>query len=68
RCAPSHCRRPSVSSLRAADAKKITVLVSGGDVTLTSSVHSWSERDLATHSAWGEPGVRRVVDKMNLVY
>ncbi|MEP6876369.1 MAG: BON domain-containing protein [Burkholderiales bacterium] len=44
------------------------MLVSGGDVTLTGSVHSWSERDLATHSAWGAPGVRRVVDKMNLVY
>ena len=51
-----------------ADAKKITVMVDGGDVTLTGSVHSWSERDLATHSAWGAPGVRRVVDKMNLVY
>ena len=34
-----------------ADAKKITVQVSGGDVTLTGAVHSWSERDLATHSA-----------------
>lgn len=49
------------------DAKQITVQVSGGDVTLTGAVHSWSERDLATHSAWGAPGVRRVVDNMNLV-
>lgn len=51
-----------------ADAKKITVQVSGGDVTLTGAVHSWSERDLATHSAWGAPGVRHVIDKMTLVY
>lgn len=51
-----------------ADAKKITVQVSGGDVTLTGAVHSWSERDLVTHSAWGAPGVRSVVDNMSLVY
>jgi len=52
----------------AADAKAITVSVTGGDVTLTGSVHSWSERDLATRSAWSSAGVRNVVDKMNLVY
>ena len=52
----------------AADAKTISVEVKGGDVTLTGSVHSWSERDLATRSAWGSSGVRNVVDKMNLVY
>lgn len=52
----------------AADAKTIDVAVKGGDVTLTGTVHSWSERDLATRSAWGTAGVRSVVDKMNLVY
>ena len=52
----------------AADAKTITVEVKGGDVTLTGTVHSWAERDLATRSAWGSSGVRQVVDKMNLVY
>ena len=52
----------------AADAKTISVEVKGGDVTLTGSVHSWSERDLATRLAWGSSGVRNVVDKMNLVY
>jgi osmotically-inducible protein OsmY len=51
----------------AADAKTITVDVKGGDVTLTGTVHSWAERDLATRSAWGSSGVRKVVDKMNLV-
>lgn len=52
----------------AADAKSIAVDVEGGDVTLTGTVHSWSERDLATRSAWGTAGVRNVIDKMNLVY
>jgi osmotically-inducible protein OsmY len=52
----------------AADAKTIAVAVKGADVTLTGTVHSWAERDLATRSAWGSAGVRTVVDKMNLVY
>jgi osmotically-inducible protein OsmY len=51
-----------------ADAKTIAVEVKGADVTLTGTVHSWAERELATHSAWGSSGVRNVVDKMNLVY
>jgi len=73
--------KPSVSALvvksdieaalkrRAADdAKTIAVEVKGSDVTLTGSVHSWAERELATRSAWGTAGVRHVVDKMNIVY
>jgi len=51
----------------AADAKTINVEVKGADVTLTGTVHSWAERDLARRSAWGSVGVRNVVDKMNLV-
>lgn len=51
-----------------ADAKTIAVEVTGADVTLTGTVHSWTERDLATRSAWGSAGVRNVVDKMTLVY
>lgn len=50
------------------DAKTIAVEVKGADVTLTGTVHSWAERDLATRSAWGAAGVRNVVDKLNLVY
>jgi len=50
------------------DAQKISVEVRGSDVTLTGSVHSWSERDLARDSAWGTPGVRNVVDKMTVSY
>jgi osmotically-inducible protein OsmY len=52
----------------AADAKSIAVDVKGGDVTLTGTVHSWADRDLARRSAWGSSGVRNVVDKMSLVY
>jgi osmotically-inducible protein OsmY len=52
----------------AADGKTIAVEVKGADVTLTGTVHSWAERDLATRSAWGSTGVRNVVDKLNFVY
>ena len=51
-----------------ADAKRITVGVSGTDVTLSGSIHSWAERDLATQSAWKSPGVRKVIDNMTLAY
>jgi osmotically-inducible protein OsmY len=51
-----------------ADAQEISVEVSGGEVTLCGAVHSWSERELAKSSAWGAPGVRKVVDHMTLVH
>ncbi len=51
-----------------AEAKKIAVDVSGSTVTLTGSVHNWAERETATKSAWGTPGVYNVVDKMTLAY
>ena len=50
------------------DANEISVSVQGTDVTLTGKVHSWSERELATHTAWGSPGVRSVVDNITLTY
>jgi osmotically-inducible protein OsmY len=31
-------------------------------------VHSWSERELAKHSAWAAVGVRNVVDNMTMAY
>ena len=49
-----------------AEAKKISVAVDGGDVTLSGIVHSWAERDTATNSVWGTPGVRNVIDVMTL--
>jgi osmotically-inducible protein OsmY len=50
-----------------ADADTIAVAVDGADVTLTGTVHSWAERELATRSAWGSVGVRNVHDQMRLV-
>jgi osmotically-inducible protein OsmY len=50
------------------DAQAISVSVKGSDVTLTGKVHSWSERDLATNSAWGTPGVYNVIDEIELIY
>ena len=50
------------------DAKTILVEVHGSDVTLTGTVHSWSKRELAIHSARNTPGVRKVVDKMTLTF
>jgi len=50
------------------DAQNISVDVRGADVTLTGTVHTWSERELAEHAAWGTPGVRRVVDLITVAY
>jgi osmotically-inducible protein OsmY len=50
------------------DAQTISVGVSGADVTLSGTVHSWTERALATDTAWATPGVRNVMDKMTLVF
>jgi osmotically-inducible protein OsmY len=50
------------------DAGNITVEVHGENVTLTGKVKNWSERDLATHSAWCTPGVKNVKDFITLTY
>jgi len=50
------------------EAKDISVSVHGSDVTLTGKAHSWSERELATNTAWGTPGVRNVTDNIVLTY
>lgn len=50
------------------DANSISVSVHGSDVTLSGSVHNWSDRELATHTAWGTPGVRSVTNNTTLSY
>ncbi len=50
------------------DAEAIVVTVKGSSVTLTGKVHSWSEREVATSSAWGTPGVYSVVDNIEMAY
>ncbi|WP_420991471.1 BON domain-containing protein [Cupriavidus sp. 30B13] len=49
------------------EARDIAVSVKGTEVTLTGTVHTWSERELLTHAAWSTPGVCRVVDKISIV-
>jgi len=51
-----------------ADAQTIAVDVKGANVTLTGTVHSWAERELATRSAWSSLGVKNVVDKMTITF
>ena len=48
------------------DAHNILVNISGNDVTLSGTVHSWSERALASQSAWNSPGVKNVVDEITI--
>jgi osmotically-inducible protein OsmY len=48
------------------EAQKIAVAVTGANVTLSGTIGSWSERDLATTTAWATPGVRVVVDDLVL--
>jgi len=47
---------------------KISINVSGSDVTLDGTVGSWAERESARHAAWGTPGVRNVVDHIRVAY
>jgi len=48
------------------DANSIHVAVHGSDVTLTGTVHSWPERELANSMAWGTPGVHKVTDNISI--
>jgi osmotically-inducible protein OsmY len=50
------------------DAHSISVSVNGNDVTLSGPVHSWTDRDLAAHTAWGTPGVRSVINNTTVAY
>ncbi len=50
------------------DARKITVNVHDGKVTLQGNAHSWQEKDEASYSAWGTPGVSLVENKIVVTY
>jgi osmotically-inducible protein OsmY len=50
------------------EGRGINVEVKGGEVTLSGTIQSWAERDMATRSAWGCSGVRRVFDQMNIAF
>lgn len=46
------------------DAKRITVDMADGKVTLKGNVRSWTERMDAEHAAWAAPGVKAVDDRL----
>ncbi len=50
------------------DTHHIAVSVHGSDVTLSGTVHSWSERELARDTAWGSAGVHAVIDNTTMSY
>ncbi len=49
------------------DARRISVAVEDGKVTLSGNVHSWSERREAERAAWAAPGVILVDDRLTIV-
>lgn len=48
------------------DARRISIAVDGGKVTLTGNVHSWFERSEADKAAWAAPGVVAVEDRISV--
>jgi len=50
------------------DADSLAVAASGGTVTLSGTVRSWSEHDAAVAAAWSGPGVIIVNDRLTVSY
>jgi len=50
------------------DAPKISVKVKNCDVTLTGTVNTLAEHDLARSCAWSTPGVRKVIDNITVAH
>ncbi|WP_277964975.1 BON domain-containing protein [Pseudomonas sp. RIT-To-2] len=44
----------------------VTVSVNGAQVTLEGQVQTWSDRNLARHSAWNTAGVKQVFDHLTV--
>lgn len=63
-------RRIEAALVRSAetDAKRIQVDVQNGKVVLKGKVHSWYEKEEAKREAWLAPGVREVVDQLQIAF
>jgi osmotically-inducible protein OsmY len=48
------------------EARQIHVAIDGTTVRLTGTVHSWHERDAVQGIAWSAPGVRAVINELNI--
>ena len=48
------------------DARKISVDINDGSVTLRGTVRSFVEREDAVSAAWAAPGVRKVIDELTV--
>jgi len=46
------------------EARQLAITVSGSQVTLRGTVHSWTERDAVQGAAWATPGVTVVVNDL----
>jgi osmotically-inducible protein OsmY len=49
------------------DARRIKVDASGGTITLSGDVRSWAEVKEAERAAWGAPGVKNVLNQIEIV-
>ena len=48
------------------DAARITVETNDGEVTLSGTVRSWTERQEAERAAWAAPGVFKVNNRITI--
>ena len=62
-----HIRTEADRAIADLEARRITVNTHDGQVTLSGSVSSWSERREAVTAAWAAPGVTSVKNDLEVV-